>query len=114
MRSGTPGRLPLEAFVLTEFQPAGHVLGYLAGRSIHATITDGFGRRYFFAGVASRCESGGFAFDRLTTGEWIVEPGLIYRAAAATFAEPHRLPNGQTRDSLFGLLWRRLVCWGRD
>jgi hypothetical protein len=69
---------PVEYFMLQEPRAAGALVGYLAGQAIPEHMTDCFGRRYSFAGVASRLADGRYDVEVLRTDEWLVEPGLIY------------------------------------
>lgn len=71
-------RLPTEYFVLANVRFEGQVVGYLAGRPILETATDGHGLRYRFVGVAPRNAAGGPDVQSLRKGEWIVQPGLVY------------------------------------
>ena len=74
----TSGR-PVEYFILVEPRPDGALLGYYAGRPIPEAVIDHFGRRYSYVGVASRRHSGQYDVEALAPGEWIIEPGLVYR-----------------------------------
>ncbi|KOF20942.1 hypothetical protein AC244_05870 [Ensifer adhaerens] len=71
-------RLPTEYFTLANVRFEGQVVGYLAGRPIRETATDGGGLRYRFVGVAARNAAGGPDVQSLRKGEWIVQPGLVY------------------------------------
>jgi len=71
--------IPTEYFVLANLQAAGSVVGHLAGEPIRDAVIDEGGRRYRFAGVMPRTATGRFAVEALRPGEWIVQPGLIYR-----------------------------------
>jgi hypothetical protein len=42
-------------------------------------VVDASGHRYRFAGVAPRAADGRIDVEGLRTGEWIVQPGLVYR-----------------------------------
>jgi hypothetical protein len=77
---------PVDYHILIEPRPAGPVVGFLAGKPIPEAVVDLFGRRYVYAGVAPRRRNGQYDADALGRGEWIVEPGLIYRHAGATAA----------------------------
>lgn len=77
-------RLPRESFVLAEFETRGERLGQFRGQPIHPVVVDGDGNRYIFAGVATRTREGGYRLDQFGRGEWLIEPGLIYRLADAT------------------------------
>jgi hypothetical protein len=70
---------PVEYFLLIEPRDDGPVIGYFGGRPIPAAVIDYSGRRYSYAGVAPRRRSGTYDVDALQPGEWLIEPGLIYR-----------------------------------
>lgn len=70
---------PVDYFILVEPRADGPLLGYYAGRPIPAAVVDYFGRRYSYAGVAPRGRSGQYNVEALGPGEWIIEPGLVYR-----------------------------------
>ena len=74
----TSGR-PVEYFILVEPRPDGPLVGYYAGRPIPEAVIDYFGRRYGYVGVASRRRGGQYNVEALAPGEWIIEPGLVYR-----------------------------------
>jgi hypothetical protein len=74
---------PVEYLVLVEPRPAGPVVGFLAGNPIPEAVVDYFGRRYVYAGVAPRRRNGQYDGEALRQGEWIVEPGLVYRHAGS-------------------------------
>jgi len=59
------------------------MLGYCAGHPIFSAIVDGGGQRYVFAGVAVRRRDGDVDLAALRRGEWLLEPGLIYRSDQA-------------------------------
>lgn len=71
--------IPTEYFILANLQQAGPVVGHLAGNPIRETVIDEDGRQYRFTGVMPRGPNGRFAVETLRPGEWIVQPGLIYR-----------------------------------
>ena len=70
---------PVEYFILMEPRADGPVVGYLDGRPIPAAVVDCWGRHYSYAGVAPRRRSGQYDVESLRPGEWIMEPGLVYR-----------------------------------
>ncbi|KRD63727.1 MULTISPECIES: hypothetical protein [Sinorhizobium/Ensifer group] len=80
----TSRRLPTEYFILADIAFEGAVIGSLAGRPIREAVRDGSGLCYRFVGVAPRLAGGGFDVLSLRSGEWIVEPGLVYAADTAT------------------------------
>jgi hypothetical protein len=66
-------------FLLVEPHPDGPVLGFYAGQPIAEGVIDGYGVRYTFVGLAPRLRGGGYDSEALLPGEWLVEPGLVYR-----------------------------------
>lgn len=90
MRVGTRS-VPIEYYILQIAAPAtpqsergSVVVGYLADRPIFSTVVDSTGIRYRDVGLASRLPDGRYDVQALFPGEWIVEPGLIYRSQAAS------------------------------
>jgi hypothetical protein len=65
--------------VVADPRSEGPILGKYGENNIAATVVDCFGRRYDYVGVATRRPSGRYDADALQPGEWIVEPGLVYR-----------------------------------
>ena len=78
-RFGFATSRPVEYFILVEPHADGPVVGYYGGRPIAAAVVDYFGRRYSYAGIAPRGRSGQYDVEALGPGEWIIEPGLVYR-----------------------------------
>ena len=68
---------------LSDTRADGPMLGYCAGHPIFSAIIDSFGQRYVFAGVAVRRRDGDVDLAALRQGEWLLEPGLIYRSDGA-------------------------------
>jgi hypothetical protein len=92
-------KVPTEYFVLANLKEQGAIIGRLAGHPIADTVVDASGLRYHFVGVAPRDHSGRFDVEALRTGEWIVQPGLLYAVdgkAPAPSKPPRRGP-GQRR-----------------
>ncbi|WP_292665226.1 hypothetical protein [Mesorhizobium sp.] len=86
MRVGTRG-VPIEYYTLRIAGPKGSrsgvesaIVGYLAERPIFGTVTDALGTRYRYVGLAARLPDGRYDIEALFPGEWIVEPGLIYKS----------------------------------
>jgi hypothetical protein len=77
---------PVDYLILVEPRAAGPVVGFLGGNPIPEAVVDYFGRRYVYAGVAPRRRNGQYDVGALQRGEWIVEPGLLYRSAGARAA----------------------------
>lgn len=72
------GSRPVDYFMLQEPHGEGPLVGTFAGQAISECVTDYFGHRYRFAGIAPRLQDGRYDVDALAVGEWLVEPGLIY------------------------------------
>jgi len=70
-------------FQLSDIRDEGPILGYYAGRAIPAAVIDESGRRYLYAGIAPRRFDGRPDVEALRRGEWLVQPGLVYRRARA-------------------------------
>jgi hypothetical protein len=70
---------PIEYAILHHPRPDGGVIGSFADHPIFDAVVDEWGRRFEFAGVAPRRRDGQFDPDLLRKGEFIVQPGLIYR-----------------------------------
>ena len=60
-------------------QPDGPTIGYLGGHPIASAVVDHFGRRYLYVGAAPRRPNGQYDADALGAGEFLMEPGLVYR-----------------------------------
>ncbi len=73
------GRNCLDCYMMIEPHPAGSAIGRLAETTISETMTDLFGRRFTYVGLAPRRHNGRYDLDSLRPGEFIVEPGLLYR-----------------------------------
>ncbi len=91
MRIGTRS-LPIEYYILRIPGPAASrtgaehaVVGYLAELPIFGTVTDSAGNRYHFVGLAPRLPDGRYDVESLSSGEWIVAPGLSYRSVDTGF-----------------------------
>jgi hypothetical protein len=59
------------------------IVGYLADRPILGTVIESTGGRFRYVGLAPRLADGRYDVESLSPGEWIVEPGLIYRSEDA-------------------------------
>ncbi len=70
---------PTEYSMIVEPRPEGAVIGYFAGKPISEEVVDLFGRRYRFVGLASFRRDGDIDATGLDVGEFIAEPGLVYR-----------------------------------
>lgn len=70
---------PIEYSILHHVKPVGPSLGFYNDREIPESVVDEFGRRFVYAGIASRTWSGELDCNALRPGEFIVRPGLVYR-----------------------------------
>jgi hypothetical protein len=68
-----------EFFILWRVRPEGRVVGHLGELPIPEAVIGEDGQHYVFEGVAARRPSGRFDVRALRPGEWIVQPGLVYR-----------------------------------
>jgi hypothetical protein len=78
----------VEYSILHDVRPIGPSIGFYAGRDIRESVVDVFGRRFLYAGVAPRKWDGVFDVEALKAGEFIVQPGLVYRLATSGVAAP--------------------------
>jgi hypothetical protein len=72
-------RTPIEYSILHDAKAAGPAIGIYAGCSFSDIVIDRYGRLFDYTGVALRRMNGEFDVDALRPGEFIVQPGLIYR-----------------------------------
>lgn len=70
---------PTEFLILPRTSDEGPPIGFIGGRPIAEHIVDQWGRRYVYCGLVPRLASGAFNLKLMKAGEWIVEPGLLYR-----------------------------------
>jgi hypothetical protein len=70
---------PAEYCMVVEPRPAGPMIGVYEGLPIAERVVDHFGRRFIYVGIACRRRDGQFDPAGLGLGEFIVEPGLVYR-----------------------------------
>lgn len=82
----------VEYAMIVEPRPEGSVIGYFAGEPISERVIDAFGRRFAYVGLVSRRRDGRFDVAQLKVGEFIAEPGLVYRmiAKSSSGAPPMR------------------------
>ncbi|WP_267553510.1 hypothetical protein [Rhizobium rhizogenes] len=73
--------IPFEYFLLSGIRVDGPVIAQVAGTAVAKSVSDAYGRRYHFVGVAQRDGAGRIDVLSLKEGEWIVSPNLIYEAA---------------------------------
>jgi hypothetical protein len=76
---GRPAAARLQSPLLSDTRADGPVVGYCDGQPIAEAIMDRLGRRYVFAGVVTCQRDGAFDLTTLAAGEWLIQPGLIYR-----------------------------------
>ncbi len=82
--ANTRSGLQADYFILSDWRADGPVIGRHDGRLFTAAVVDDLGRRFVYAGAVPRCPDGTYDTDALGDGEWIVEPGLVYRSDEAT------------------------------
>ena len=70
---------PTEYLVLPRTSDIGPTIGYIGARPIAERVLDQWGQRYVYCGLAPRLPSGAINLKLIRLGEWIVEPGLLYR-----------------------------------
>ncbi|CAN7574937.1 hypothetical protein [Mesorhizobium sp. LjNodule214] len=111
MRIGTRS-VPIEYYTLRIAGPAGSqasvesaIVGYLADRPIFGSVTDISGTRYRYVGLAARLSDGRYDVESLSPGEWIVEPGLIYRSEGTSLRVRRRGSNSASLASTFHNWW---------
>ena len=85
--------------IMVEPRPVGPVIGFYRDRPIAERVVDLFGRRFTYAGVIGRRRDGQYDVDRLKSGQFIVEPGIVYdletRASQVKQEEPAEPPQPQ-------------------
>ena len=75
---------PAEYLVLPHTTDDGPVVGFINQRPIVERIRDKWGRCYVYCGVAPTLATGSLNLSLIRDGEWIVEPGLLYRLEDGT------------------------------
>jgi hypothetical protein len=92
--------------VVVDPQPEGPILGMFGEHKIASTVVDRFGRRYDYVGIATRLWMGRCDADAIKYGEWLVEPGLVYRLQATK--RPRFPRRWALKDREFSNAWRSL------
>ena len=64
--------------IMVEPRPAGPVIGFYHERPIAERVIDLFGRRFAYAGIIGRRRDGQYDVERLKSGQFIAEPGIVY------------------------------------
>ena len=78
LRQLPPSQCPDTFSIMVEPRPAGPVIGFYRDRPIAERVVDLFGRRFTYAGVIGRRRDGQFDVERLKSGQFIAEPGIVY------------------------------------
>ena len=73
------GRRSAICRLLVEPRPTGGIIGRFGALPIAETVCDRFDRTFVFVGAAPRRRDGTYSVEQLNDGEFIVEPGLVYR-----------------------------------
>jgi hypothetical protein len=85
--------------IVVEPRPVGPVIGFYHDLPIAERVVDLFGRRFTYAGVIGRRRDGQYDVDGLKSGQFIVEPGIVYdletRASQVKQEEPAEPPQPQ-------------------
>jgi len=101
--------------VVVDPRPEGPILGMFGEHKIASTVVDRFGRRYDYVGIATRLWMGRCDADAIKYGEWLVEPGLVYRLQATK--QPRFSRKSALGDRKFSGAWwslsSRLLQWCR-
>ena len=91
--------------LVVEPHPAGPVIGFYHDRPIAERVVDLFGRRFAYAGVIGRRRDGQYDVDGLKSGQFIVEPGMVYdletHASQVKQQEPPEPPQPQEGRRVF-------------
>src|SRR6516164_309702 len=94
-----PSQRPDSFSIMVEPRPVGPTIGLYWGQPIAERVVDLFGRRFTYAGVIGRRRDGQYDVDRLKSGQFIVEPGIVYdletRASQVKQEEPAEPPQPQ-------------------
>jgi hypothetical protein len=80
----------IDYHVVVDPRPDGPVIGSYAGAPIAARVVDLFGRGFVYDGVAPKRRDGRYDPAGLRPGQWIAEPGLLYRLDEAQQEPDHR------------------------
>ena len=64
--------------IVVEPRPVGPVIGFYHDLPIAERVVDLFGRGFTYAGVIGRRRDGQYDVDRLKSGQFIAEPGIVY------------------------------------
>jgi len=86
---------PAEYSMVVEPHPAGPSIGVYGGLPIAERVIDQFRRPFVYVGVVCRRRDGQFDAASLGPGEFIVEPGLIYRLEPTKHASRDAAKAGQ-------------------
>ena len=84
----------VEYSMMVEPRPVGPPIGVYQGLPFAERVVDQFGRRFAYVGLACRRGDGRFDLASLRTGEFIVEPGLVYGLEKPAPGEPEPLEPG--------------------
>ena len=91
--------------IMIEPRPAGPVIGFYRDLPIAERVVDLFGRCFTYAGIIDRRRDGQYDVDGLKSGQFIVEPGMVYdletRASHVKREEPPEPPQPQEGRRVF-------------
>jgi len=86
-----PAQRPDIFSIMVEPRPAGPVIGIYQDLAIAERVIDQFGRRFTYAGIIGRRRDGQYDVDRLKSGQFIVEPGIVYDLGPKKGQAPEKL-----------------------
>jgi len=72
-----------EFHMMVDPRPTGQTIGVYRDRPFSESVADYFGRHFTYSGIAPRRTNGQYDPAALREGEFIVEPGLLYRIIPA-------------------------------
>ena len=91
--------------IMIEPRPAGPVIGFYRDLPIAERVVDLFGRCFTYAGIIDRRRDGQYDVDGLKSGQFIVEPGIVYdlgtRPSQVKQEEPAEPPQPQEGRRVF-------------
>jgi hypothetical protein len=101
--------------IMVEPRPAGPVIGFYHDLPIAERVVDLFGRCFTYAGIIGRRRDGQYDVDRLKSGQFIVEPGMVYdleaRADQVKQEEPPEPPQPQEGRRVFAQIGLTLALF---
>ena len=101
--------------IMVEPRPAGPVIGFYRDLPIAERVVDLFGRCFTYAGIIDRRRDGQYDVDGLKSGQFIVEPGMVYdletHASQVKQEEPAEPPQPQGGRRVFAQIAATLALF---